>query len=80
MRVGLLLVAAVLVGGAVVIRVWLAATGSYSQGDLSLPLRAVSGVSLVVGFVLAGAVVAWPVRKPGGPARQNAGTSETITG
>lgn len=64
-RLVLLLLAALLVAGAVVVRVWLAASGGYSQGGLALPLRVGSGVALVVGLLLAGAVVAWPMRKSG---------------
>lgn len=66
-RVMVLAVAGLLVAGAVMVRVWLAATGGYSQGGLAVPLRVVSAVALVGGFVLAGAAVAWPVRKPLGP-------------
>ncbi len=72
-RIALLLIAALLVAGAVVVRVWLAATGGYSEGDLALPLRVVSAVALVSGFLLAGAVVAWPVRKQGDPPGRDPG-------
>ncbi len=57
-----LLVAAVLIGGAVVIRVSLAATGGYTQGGLALPLRIVSIIALFLGLVVAGLAVAWPMR------------------
>lgn len=63
-RMGALLAAAALVGGAVGIRVWLAATGSYSQGG-SIPFRVVSGVALFSGFVLAALAVAWPMKRRG---------------
>lgn len=65
MRVGLLLLAALLVGSAAVARVWLAASGSYSQGASAMPLRVASAVALLSGFALAGAAVAWPMPKSG---------------
>lgn len=61
-RITVLLVAAALVGGAVTIRVWLAATGAYGQGS-SIPLRVVSAVALFGGLLLAGLAVAWPMGK-----------------
>lgn len=72
-RLALLLLAALLIGAAVVTRVWMAATGVYSQGDLALPLRAASAVALVSGFLLAGATVAWPMKKPRGPTNGHTG-------
>jgi hypothetical protein len=63
-RVTLLLVAAALVGGAVAIRVWLAATGGYSQ-ESSIPFRVASTVALFGGFLLAALAVAWPMRMSG---------------
>ncbi len=62
-RVTVLLVAAALIGGAVVARVWLAATGSYGDTGLPVMLRVGSAIGLAVGFLLAGAAVAWPMRK-----------------
>jgi hypothetical protein len=67
-RMVALLAAATLVGGAVAVRVWLAATGGYSQG-WSIPFRVASGIALFAGLLLAALTVAWPVRKPGGPAK-----------
>jgi hypothetical protein len=66
-RIRLLFVAGALVAAAVLIRVWLASTGSYSSGGASVPLRVVSAVTLAVGFLMAAAVVAWPMRKVGEP-------------
>lgn len=64
-RVIWLLVAGMLVGAAVLVRVWLAATGSYSQGTSAVMLlRVASVVCLISGLVLTGAIVAWPVPKP----------------
>ncbi len=63
-RATALLVAAALVGGAVLARVWLAATGGYSEGTLSVPLRVASVVSLFAGLLLAALAVAWPMRRP----------------
>ena len=62
-RIVLLLAAAALVGGAVVVRVWLAATGGYSEEGIAMPLRVVSGVALFLGLVMAGLTVAWPMRQ-----------------
>ncbi|MBI2171182.1 MAG: hypothetical protein HYU30_04065 [Chloroflexi bacterium] len=72
-RIVALLAAVALVGGAVVIRVWLAATGGYSAGGLSISLRAMSAVALFAGLLLAALAVAWPMRKPGGPPRPEGG-------
>lgn len=66
-RVAGLLVAAALVGGAVVIRVWLAATGGYSGGGFAVPLRLGSAIALFLGLVLAGLVVAWPMTSSRSP-------------
>lgn len=68
-RVQALLLAACLVGAAVVARVWLAATGGYHQGALSLALRAASGLALLSGLALAALAVAWPEsrRRASGP-------------
>ncbi len=63
-RVIALLVAAFLVGGAVVVRVWLAATGGYSQAAYAAPLRVASAIALFGGLLLAGLAAAWPVRRP----------------
>lgn len=68
-RVATLLVAAALIAGAVLVRVWLAATGGYSHGFLAVPLRVASAVALFGGFLLAGLVVAWPMRRSIGPRR-----------
>ncbi len=68
-RITVLLIAAALVGGAVVVRVWLAATGGYSQG-WSIPFRAASGIALFAGLLLAGLTVAWPMGKPRKPERR----------
>lgn len=62
-RFAALLAAAALVGFAVVARVWLAATGGYSGGTLSAPLRVTSAVALFVGLALAAVAVAWPVKR-----------------
>lgn len=62
-RMVTLLAAAALVGGAVVIRVWLAATGGYSEAAYAVPLRVVSAIGLFAGLLLAGVAVAWPMRK-----------------
>ena len=62
-RIVALLAAAALVGGAVVIRVWLAATGGYSEGGLAVFLRAISAVALFAGLLLAAVAVAWPMRR-----------------
>lgn len=70
-----LLVAALLVGSAVGIRLWLAATGSYSRGDGAMVLRSASALALAGGFILAAAVVAWPMAK-GNPAGKKRGTPE----
>lgn len=69
----LLLLAALLVAGAVVVRVWLAASGGYSQGGPALPLRVGSAVALVGGLLLVGAMVAWPMQRPGGPTGRRSG-------
>jgi hypothetical protein len=61
-RITMLLVAAALIAGAVVVRVWLAATGGYRDGTLSMPLRVGSAVALFSGFLLAALAVAWPMR------------------
>lgn len=67
-RIIWLLVAALLVGAAVLTRVWLAATGSYSQETLAVMLlRVASAACLISGLVLAGAIVAWPVPRPTRP-------------
>jgi hypothetical protein len=66
-RMMALLLAAVLVGSAVLVRVWLAATGGYSEGGLSLPLRAISAVALFAGLALAALAVGWPMRRPPRP-------------
>ncbi|MBI4328802.1 MAG: hypothetical protein HY685_02930 [Chloroflexi bacterium] len=66
-RITWLLVAAALVGGAVVVRVWLAATGGYSGSPFAVPLRLGSAVALFLGLALAGLVVAWPMKGPGRP-------------
>lgn len=58
----MLLVAAALIAGAVVVRVWLAATGGYSGVPLSVPLRVASAVALFTGLLLAALAVAWPMR------------------
>lgn len=58
----MLLVAAALIAGAVVVRVWLAATGGYREGSVAVPLRVVSAVALFGGFLMAGLAVAWPMR------------------
>lgn len=58
-----LLVAAALVSTGVVVRVWLAATGGYSEGGLAVPLRAMSAGALFGGLLLAGLIVAWPMRR-----------------
>lgn len=60
-RMMALLVAATLVGSAVMVRVWLAATGGYSQGS-SIPFRVASGIALFAGLLLAALTVAWPMR------------------
>lgn len=62
-RVATLLVAAALIAGAALMRVWLAATGGYSHGPLAVPLRVASAVALFGGFLLAGVAVAWPMGK-----------------
>lgn len=62
-RIIWLLIAAALVGGAVMVRVWLAATGGYSEGSLSVPLRAASAIALFAGLLLAALAVAWPMRE-----------------
>ena len=76
-RVTMLLVAAALIAGAVVARVWLAATGGYRESSLSVPLRVGSAVALFSGFLLAALAVAWPIRaahdqhrRPGTPGKQ----------
>jgi len=76
-RIVILLLAATLIAGAVVARVWLAATGGYSEGNLALPLRVGSTVALFGGFLLAALAVAWPMRKARGGIRD---TEETKTG
>lgn len=68
-----LLIAAALVGGAVVVRVWLAATGGYSEGAIAMPLRVASAIALFAGLVLGGLTVAWPMRKTRGPEKSNKG-------
>lgn len=68
-RMMALLVAAALVGGAVVVRVWLAATGGYSQ-ESSIPFRVASGIALFAGLLLGAFTVAWPMRKPRKPERR----------
>lgn len=62
-----LLVAGALIAMAVVVRVWLAATGSYGDAGLPVMLRIGSAAALVVGLLLAGLAVAWPVRRVAGP-------------
>lgn len=67
-RIIWLLLAGSLVGAAVLVRVWLAATGSYSQGTSAVMLlRVASAVCLISGLILAGAIIAWPVPKPASP-------------
>ncbi|MFQ5875085.1 MAG: hypothetical protein ACE5JL_14995 [Dehalococcoidia bacterium] len=61
-RMVTLLAAAALVGGAVVVRVWLAATGGYSEAAYAVPLRVASAIALLAGLLLAGVAVAWPMR------------------
>ena len=64
-RVIWLLVAGLLVGAAVLVRVWLMATGSYGQGTAAVMLlRVASVVCLISGLMLMVAIVAWPVPKP----------------
>lgn len=72
-RIIALLIAAALVGGAVVVRVWLASTGGYSQAAYAAPLRVASAIALFAGLLLGGLTVAWPMGKPGGPAKPGAG-------
>ncbi len=60
-----LLTGAALIAAAVLVRVWLAATGGYSDGALAMPLRAASAIALIAGMLLAGAAAAWPVRRAG---------------
>ncbi len=71
----MLLVATALVGGAVVVRVWLAATGGYGEAALSVPLRIASAIALFAGLMLAALAVAWPMRKPGSPAKPSGNDS-----
>lgn len=71
-RVTVLLVGAAFIAAAVVVRVWLAATGGYSESSLAVPLRIGSAVALVVGFLLAGAAVAWPMQRPKDPRESHA--------
>ncbi len=73
-RMMALLIAAALVGSAVMVRVWLAATGGYSQ-ESSIPFRVASGIGLFAGLILAALTVAWPMGKPRTPER----TPETPT-
>ncbi|GEM_PF-4762854 len=63
-RIIALLIAAALIGAAVAIRLWLAATGAYVGGAHSGPLRVLSAVALFAGMAVAGVTVAWPMRKP----------------
>lgn len=73
-RIIWLLVAGTLVGAAMLVRVWLAASGSYSQGTSTVMLlRVASAVCLISGLVLAGAIIAWPMPKPGVPAEDESG-------
>lgn len=60
-QIALFLAGAALVGFAVLTRVWLAATGGYTDGPLSVPLRAASAIALAAGMLLAAASVAWPL-------------------
>lgn len=69
----MLLLGGAFIAVAVVLRVWLAATGGYSEGDLAVPFRIVSAVALVAGFLLAGAVVAWPMRRATNSSRRRSG-------
>ncbi|MEE9199615.1 MAG: hypothetical protein V3U26_07465 [Dehalococcoidia bacterium] len=73
-RIAVLLVGGALIAVAVLLRVWLAATGGYTEGSLSVFFRIGSAVALIVGLLLAGASVAWPMRRAGGsrgPADKN---------
>ncbi|MBI4213555.1 MAG: hypothetical protein HY534_04530 [Chloroflexi bacterium] len=61
-----LLLGGVLIALAMGIRLWLAWTGSYSEGgEESVIARVLSAVALLVGFALAGVAVAWPMRTGG---------------
>ena len=62
-RIAILMSAAVLVGGAIVVRVWLAATGGYNDAPMAMTLRVSSGISLFLGFLLAALTVAWPMQR-----------------
>lgn len=61
-RIAALLVAAALVGFATASRVWLASTGGYSAGGAAAFMRVASGVALLLGFLLAGLALAWPMK------------------
>lgn len=59
-RLVMLSVATVLIAGSVVVRLWLAATNSYSTSG-SVPIRVASSVSLAVGVILSIVMLVWPM-------------------
>ncbi len=59
-RLVMLSVATVLIAGSVVVRLWLAATSSYSTPG-SIPIRVASSVSLAVGVILSIVMLVWPM-------------------
>lgn len=65
-----LLLGGSLIALAITIRLWLAWTGTYSQGGASVTARVLSIIALLVGFILAGVAVAWPMKAGGGHGRQ----------